>query len=442
MTGAIVTQSGQFPFEVTGGPGMAESSKGDFREVFQEVSDKSVRQQEGEDVSPAPITKGIRVKDEQGNVVAQNVAKQKPEKTEELPEELTAGMIACADALKNELMSAFSVTEEELAGVMEALGLTEADLFTQEGMTALVMEFTNIDSAVDLLTNEDAYAMVMELTETADSLLSEFEADFQMTAEDAKNLLQQMGKELQQDEATMTETDAKIFEVSDNSETSDAEGDTEIRITNENVTVTETTAKEANAAQEQNPSTEQNQEQNIAANPQVGQVTVSHTTETAFQETLGAQDVSAQEIYDQITEYMRTNVSGDFSEVEMQLNPENLGKVQIHLTSKQGVVSAQFVTQNEAVKGVIESQLIQLKEQFEEQGIKVDNVEVAVASYSFDQGLNRESQQQLSQSAEARKMTIRRINLNEELTEEELTQEEQIAAEMMAANGNTVDFTA
>ena len=83
-----------------------------------------------------------------------------------------------------------------------------------------------------------------------------------------------------------------------------------------------------------------------------------------------------------------------------------------------------------------------MKEQFEEQGIKVDNVEVAVASYSFDQGLNRESQQQLSQSAEARKMTIRRINLNEELTEEELTQEEQIAAEMMAANGNTVDFTA
>ncbi len=442
MTGAIVTQSGQFPFEVMGSPGMTESSKGDFREVFQEVSDKSVRQQDGGDISPAPVTKGIRVKDEQGTVTTQNAAKQEPETPEELPEELAAGMVACTDALKNELMLTFSVTEEELAGVMETLGLTEADLFTQEGMTALVMEFTNVESAVDFLTNEDAYAMVMELTETADSLLSKFEEDFQLTAEDAMNLLKQIEKELQQDDAVMAEADVHTSEVSDVSEASDAEDDTEIQVSKETVTVTETTSKEANAAREQNASTEQNAEQNIVANMQVGQATVSHTAETAFQDTLGTQDVSAQEIYDQITEYMRTNVTGDFSEVEMQLNPENLGKVQIHLSSKQGVVSAHFVTQNEAVKGVIESQLIQLKEQFEQQGIKVDSVEVAVASYSFDQGYNRDSQQQLRQSGEARKMTIRRINLNEELIEEELTQEEQIAAEMMAANGNTVDFTA
>ena len=438
MTGAIVTQSGQFPFEVMGSPGMTESSRGDFKEVFQGVSDKSVRQQEGEELSPAPVTKGIRVKDEQGTVTTQNAVKREPETPEELPEELAAGMVACADAMKNELMSAFSVTEEALSEVMASLGLTEADLFTQEGLTALVMEFTDVENAVDLLTNEDAYAMLTELTEKANSLL----ADFHLTEEDVKILLEQIGKEPLQEEAVMTEADAQTSATSENSGTSDAEDGTDIQITNEKTTLTEMTTKETNATQEQDASTEQDLGQNILTNQQVGQTTVTHTAETAFQDALGAQDVSAQEIYDQITEYMRTNVNGDFSEVEMQLNPENLGKVQIHLSSKQGVVSAQFVTQNEAVKGVIETQLIQLKEQFEQQGIKVDSVEVAVASYSFDQGFNRESQQQLRQSGEARRMSIRRINLNEELVEEELTQEEQIAAEMMAANGNTVDFTA
>lgn len=438
MTGAIVTQSGQFPFEVMGSPGMTESSRGDFKEVFQGVSDKSVRQQEGGELSPAPVTKGIRVKDEQGTVTTQNAVKREPETPEELPEELAAGMVACADAMKNELMSAFSVTEEALSEVMASLGLTEADLFTQEGLTSLVMEFTDVENAVDLLTNEDAYAMLTELTEKANSLL----ADFHLTEEDVKILLEQIGKEPLQEEAAITEADVQTSTTSENSGTSDAEDGTDIQITNENTTLTEMTTKETNATQEQDASTEQDLGQNILTNQQVGQTTVTHTAETAFQDALGAQDVSAQEIYDQITEYMRTNVNGDFSEVEMQLNPENLGKVQIHLSSKQGVVSAQFVTQNEAVKGVIETQLIQLKEQFEQQGIKVDSVEVAVASYSFDQGFNRESQQQLRQSGEAKRMSIRRINLNEELVEEELTQEEQIAAEMMAANGNTVDFTA
>ncbi len=438
MTGAIVTQSGQFPFEVMGSPGMTESSRGDFKEVFQGVSDKSVRQQEGGELSPAPVTKGIRVKDEQGSATTQNAVKREPETPEELPEELAAGMVACADAMKNELMSAFSVTEEALSEVMASLGLTEADLFTQEGLTALVMEFTDVENAVDLLTNEDAYAMLTGLTEKANSLL----ADFHLTEEDVKILLEQIGKEPLQEEAVMTEADAQTSATSENSGTSDAEDGTDIQIANENTTLTEMTTKETNATQEQDASTEQDLGQNILTNQQVGQTTVTHTAETAFQDALGAQDVSAQEIYGQITEYMRTNVNGDFSEVEMQLNPENLGKVQIHLSSKQGVVSAQFVTQNEAVKGVIETQLIQLKEQFEQQGIKVDSVEVAVASYSFDQGFNRESQQQLRQSGEARRMSIRRINLNEELVEEELTQEEQIAAEMMAANGNTVDFTA
>jgi flagellar hook-length control protein FliK len=149
---------------------------------------------------------------------------------------------------------------------------------------------------------------------------------------------------------------------------------------------------------------------------------------------------------DQIMEYMKVNVKADTQELEMQLHPASLGTVNVQIASKDGVLTAHFTTQNEAVRAVIETQLIQLKNQFEEQGIKVNAVEVTVANHEYGQQFSEQEENAAQDQGKTGKKA-RRINLDEIMDGdgEELDQlddSERIAVEMMQANGNTVDYTA
>ena len=154
--------------------------------------------------------------------------------------------------------------------------------------------------------------------------------------------------------------------------------------------------------------------------------------------------VSTEDIMNQIMDYMKINLKGDVQELELQLHPASLGNVNVQIASKDGAITAQFTAQNEIVKAAIESQLVQLKEQFTEQGIKVDAVEVTVANYEFQQSFSG-NEKEAGEEQNNGKKSHRRINLNELDLEElpdDMDDSEKIAADMMARSGNTVDYTA
>ena len=144
----------------------------------------------------------------------------------------------------------------------------------------------------------------------------------------------------------------------------------------------------------------------------------------------------------QVIESIHVSVKPETSDIEMLLNPESLGTVNVHLSSKEGTVTAQFTTQNEQVKAILEAQMIELKETFEAKGVKVDNIEVQVQTNAFAQEYEN-SRERNNQDEERTNRRARRINLNalEEMPEE-LTEEEAISVSMMEANGSTVDYMA
>ena len=147
----------------------------------------------------------------------------------------------------------------------------------------------------------------------------------------------------------------------------------------------------------------------------------------------------------QIMDYMKVSVKPDSSDLEMQLHPQSLGTLHIQMAAKNGVVTANFITENETVKAALESQMVPLKENFTEQGIKVEAIEVTVQTHQFEQNLEQGRDDNGSREAEAGvgKRRTRRINLDTAFAEDEpQTEEDRIAADMMSANGNTVDFTA
>jgi len=77
-------------------------------------------------------------------------------------------------------------------------------------------------------------------------------------------------------------------------------------------------------------------------------------------------------------------------------------------------------------------------------GVKVDSVEVTIASHGFERNLEQDANSKKQQEdAEPKTTRHRNINLNglDELSGL-MTEEETLVAKMMAEQGNSVDFTA
>jgi flagellar hook-length control protein FliK len=129
--------------------------------------------------------------------------------------------------------------------------------------------------------------------------------------------------------------------------------------------------------------------------------------------------------------------------MEFQLNPEHLGKLTIQIASKDGIVSAQITAQNLAVKEVIESQIVQLRDNMNNQGLKVDAVEVTVESHEFERNLDeRNSNANQEQFEQQEKNSRRQFNYYDSDTLEDMSAEEALIAEMMIGNGNSINYTA
>ena len=452
MTSATVTQLGEMIANISNNMGNMDSQNGEFAGIFQTAAEKS----DGMEIQQAPTTK-TSVTEKPMNIskkaddLKQPVQEEQAVESQDV-ENAEKELEAAAEELKNEIAEKLDISVEELETVMETLGLTDASLFTQEGMTSLVMEIQQISTPVELLTNADAYQTLQELTAIAEELLGNVKEELQLTDAQMQKALAQFAEnemasqEVVADEVTLQETDSNetVEEVQRSTENGNNTSDANETTVNETTVkeTTELTNKENHAGNNGHEQQAENGQVTSENSFQLNNTQTVNQTTTDFSQNITGNNLSTQEIYDQIGEYIKTNLRPGISEVEMQLNPESLGTLHIHLSSKQGNVTAQLTVQNELVKAALEVQLIQLKENFAEQGIKVDAVEVTVESHAFNQNMQQSNEENGQAQTEAKRSSTRSINLNGDWTEEELTEEEQLVAEMMEADGNTVDFKA
>ncbi len=156
--------------------------------------------------------------------------------------------------------------------------------------------------------------------------------------------------------------------------------------------------------------------------------------------------LDAFELIEQIAKNVRVTFTAETTSMEMQLNPANLGKIYLNITEKEGAVRAQIAAQNETVKEALETQAVELRQSLHQQGIKVDAIEVTVATHEFEQNLEqnaKQDEQMQKQQEEARPQMRRNLTLNDlDGLTGLMTEEEQLAARIMQENGNQVDLTA
>lgn len=160
-----------------------------------------------------------------------------------------------------------------------------------------------------------------------------------------------------------------------------------------------------------------------------------HTTETS-------QVSFATRIFNQVMEGIKVLSGEDMSSMEMQLQPENLGKLNIQVISKNGIITAQIITQNEAVKQAIESQMFVLKDNMNNHDIAIEDVEVTVSSHAFEQGMDNGSHENSENKQKKRKFVSEDDLQSVNAADIKAIKEEILEEAMKEQNGSTVSYTA
>ena len=119
----------------------------------------------------------------------------------------------------------------------------------------------------------------------------------------------------------------------------------------------------------------------------------------------------------QIVEQARMIRTATNTEMVINLKPEHLGELTLRISvGTNGAVNASFYSDNAQVRAIIENSIVQLKQELNDQGIKVDDVEV-YAGLNEDSLLNGQGQQAWQQNQQQRNQ---RGSINLGAVEEEI----------------------
>lgn len=148
------------------------------------------------------------------------------------------------------------------------------------------------------------------------------------------------------------------------------------------------------------------------------------------------------QIIEQIVRQMRVSVTDTTSTMEMQLNPERLGKVLLTISAKEGMMTANFTVQTEEARLALESQMYQLRDTLEQKEIKVEAVSISVSDFSFAQGGGDDADSKNLEQGDGKSRRFQFEDSEEEAQEASDKEAERVRKSVMRDHGGSVDFTA
>ena len=331
------------------------------------------------------------------------------------PQLLQQGMEQLEEKLTELVTEVMDITEQELVELLEQSGMKLMDLLNPENLKQFVLDVNGCEDAISMITNESVANQYRDLLEGMEGL--DLDENLGITKEEVLNLEEEGVIDLK--DTNTTESEVKIV----------VEKETEFN------SASDTASKDNGDFQEQ---------ANQDAKPMdlFVQNLVSAKGNEGVQQ-VGVEQVQAmREIVNQVVEQIKIAIKPQATSMELQLNPENLGKVELTVVSKNGLLTASFTAENQIAKEALESQMQVLKDNLNNQGVKVEAIEVNVSQFGFKQNTESGTDAQ-SQSRQQKKSGNRRINLDyfdEETVD--ISEEEVLAAKVLKDNGGTVDYTA
>ncbi|WP_443597747.1 flagellar hook-length control protein FliK [Agathobacter sp.] len=372
------------------------------------------------------------------------------------------------------------ISEDELNNAMQLLGLTAMDLLNPANLAALYCEVTgSVSDPQALVLNADFTALFNDMSEIASENTAQLDLLSQLTASDEGEILNtdiissadapgtaEAAGGVNTPEKTVDisydNTTASGQNINDNAdEAADSTQDGSYQNTDEGtssgktgtgVTSGENTDKTQTKVQVDNSLDNSDErvlhhEDDAHSDNLALRVSVSEqlNTDTSFElsQPQNRSHVDTTDIIRQIVDSISISNTTEESAIELQLTPESLGRMYINVSQKNSEITARIAVSNEAVKEALQTQMVNLKEALNNSGIRVNEVEITVASHEFErnleQGAANDSRQQESTNS------YNGSNSSDSSIDSDMLpphDKERLVTQIMRDNGNSVDFTA
>ena len=378
--------------------------------------------------------------------------------------------------ITNEVRDILGVDDETLANAMTALGFSARDLLDTSNLAKLVLTINGSSEFTDLLTDENMMNQLNSLIDVVENI--NWEELTGMSKEDfATALANSMQQSDSEDENLMTtvsdgetfsviQEDASDRQVNVQTDVSDNITDVSDNITDAKQDVTVVVEKNQSEAEPGSAQTDSDAGKNMSE--EIAESTLSdddavssrqtnvqnnfiqnmeqaaanvEQTQSARPDTVRMQQMV--DIVNQVVEKIKVSLGTESTSMEMQLNPEHLGKVLLNVSSKNGMMTAVFSVQSEEAKAALESQMFTLRENLELRELKVDAVEVNVSDFDFsrsDQAMDGGQSKADDGNGKQMKFDFGDDSSDESAISNE--EKEAVRKQVMRDNGSQIDFTA
>ena len=324
------------------------------------------------------------------------------------------------ERLRSVISDILNVSDEDIEDVLEQNGMSMLDMFVTQNLQQLFMQLQGMEEFSDILTDAAANNLWTQLSGAVNDLNTMICRDIQINPEQLAGIIESVMKQSDEPDG------GRQADMSAGSKADVVDGISEDgTVTDEPVVVVNNETASVNEGDSADGDGRGTDYESIREERMVDDVSKGGAGESLFSqfmdsiESAADADVSRtisdvhnmREIAGQVIEGVRINVKPDTTGFEIQLNPEHLGKVNVSIQMKDGVAVADFVVKDEMTRAALESQIQTLKDTFEEQGLKVESVEVTVSDFSFKQDDNSWTGEE--QDGDSRR---RRFRTDDELT--------------------------
>lgn len=318
--------------------------------------------------------------------------------------------------VSEQLQEILGMSEEQLNLAVDELGMTEMDLLDPNSVTELIVQLKADGDFSELISNEELHNEVTSLLDMIKAETADIAKGMGLTSEQFEQLI----------DKALENVDTAAEDFVNISETKSDDVTLETQSTQESSQQTVTVDKTEN----KNEASQDNASQNSGT--LFGEV-ISNLEQSI---TVTTDETQTVQIVRQVIEQIQINAREGMTSMEIQLTPENLGKVNLQVTAKDGVITAQITTDTLAAKEAIEAQISVLRENLNEQGLKVEAVEVTVESHKFES--NSEHNREPQQEEHGAKRRYIEFDGTEDVQFEDTAAA--LAREIMMSNGNRMDI--
>ena len=285
--------------------------------------------------------------------------------------------------IKNVVKDILDISDEDFEKIMAESGFAVVDLLNPQNVVSLIAQFKNTDP-VSIAVNEELSQLLTDINAGINEVVNMFMKDNAVSFDEVINLIKNYVEPVTDDnQKVLQSTGQNVPDVNRQDETDESGKVIDVIVNDERPENTGDFVKNDITSEDDHKEKNDNAGNKTNAETVLDSLmsAVSDTTVTAAD---GMDGINSVYVVRQIVDAVRVNLTEEVRTIEVALTPEHLGKVNITVASKNGILTASMVVQNEMVKNAIENQLMMLKTQFESQGIKVEHVEVTVASHEFD----------------------------------------------------------